>query len=169
MDKISDTHWRPMRADDLPAVAAISATVHGDYVETQATYAERLALYPAGCLVLERGGLERGDQVAGFLVSHPWHAGQSPALNERLGAIPHENADYYLHDIALLPQTRGSGAGKAALAFVIAHARARGFERVSLVAVNGADRFWSAQGFDHVETADASPYGPGSFAMQLKL
>ena len=169
MDKMSDTQWRPMRADDLPAVAAISATVHGDYVETQPTYAERLALYPAGCLVLEQDVLERDNQVAGFLVSHPWHAGQSPALNERLGAIPHENADYYLHDIALLPQTRGSRAGKAALTFVIAHARARGFERVSLVAVNGADRFWSAQGFDHVETADASPYGPGSFAMQLKL
>lgn len=159
-----DTQWRPMRPDDLAVVTDISATVHGVYAETRDTYAERLALYPAGCLVLAQG-----TAPAGFLVSHPWHAGQSPALNQQLGAIPHENVDYYLHDIALLPDTRGSGAGKAALAFVIAHARAHGFERVSLVAVNGADRFWSAQGFDHVEPAEISPYGPGTFAMQLKL
>lgn len=161
---MSDTQWRPMRPDDLTAVTEISANVHGDYAETQSTYAERLALYPTGCLLLDQGGAP-----AGFLVSHPWHAGQSPALNQELGAIPHENADYYLHDIALLPHTRGSGAGKAALAFVIDHARSRGFERVSLVAVNGADGFWSAQGFDHVEMPGGSPYGPDTFAMHLNL
>ena len=161
---MKDMEWRPMRADDLPAVTAISAAVHGDFAETLATYEERLALYPAGCIALEEN-----SAPVGFLISHPWHAGQSPALNQQLGAIPHENADHYLHDIALLPQTRGSGAGKAALAFVIAHARARGFERVTLVAVNGADRFWSAQGFEHADTTEAGPYGPGTFVMHLAL
>ena len=161
---MKDMEWRPMRTDDLPAVAAISAAVHGDFAETLATYEERLALYRAGCITLEENGAP-----VGFLISHPWHAGQSPALNQQLGAIPHENADHYLHDIALLPQTRGSGAGKAALAFVIAHARARGFERVTLVAVNGADRFWSAQGFEHADTREAGPYGPGTFVMHLAL
>ena len=161
---MKDMEWRPMRADDLDAVAAISAAVHGDYAETLATYEERLALYPAGCITLEEAGAP-----VGFLISHPWHAGKSPALNQQLGAIPRENADYYLHDIALLPQTRGSGAGKAALAYVIAHARSRGFERVTLVAVNGADRFWSTQGFEHRATGEAGPYGPGTFAMHLTL
>lgn len=162
MTEINSPHWRPMRPDDLAAVTAISATVHGDFAETQRTYAERLALYPAGCLVLEQGGA-----VLGFLVSHPWHQSQSPALNQPLGAIPTRNADYYLHDIAVLQQTRGSGAGKAALAYVIDHARESGFTQIDLVAVNGADRFWSAQGFEHVEKI--SPYGPGTHVMRLKL
>ncbi|WP_336965366.1 GNAT family N-acetyltransferase [Sphingobium aquiterrae] len=154
--------WRAMRPADIAPVTAISQTVHGDYAETAAVYAERLALYPAGCFAFAQDG-----QVAGFLVSHPWLRDRPPALNAPLGGIPDAADGYYLHDIALLPSTRGSGAGTEILALVAAHARAAGFRDITLVAVNGADGFWSSHGFAHVE--GVASYGPGTFMMRRAL
>ena len=158
------THqWRPMQASDVAAITAISDAVHGIYTEPAAVYAERLALYPEGSFVLEVDG-----QVSGFLVTHPWRGGTSPALGAMLGAIPADADTYYLHDIALLPAARGTGAGREGLALTIAAARAGGLAEVSLVAVNGADRFWAAQGFAYDRDA-APPYGEGTHRMVLKL
>jgi GNAT superfamily N-acetyltransferase len=161
----SQGSWRAMRPADIPVVTAISDAVHGAYAETAQVYAERLALYPPGCIAFEQDG-----QVTGFLVSHPWLRGQPPALNAPLGAIPEGADTYYLHDIALLPGTRGTGAGTAALAHAMALAQAGGFRDVTLVAVNGADSFWSARGFSHVEAGNGEgepvSYGPGTFLMR---
>ncbi len=147
-----------MAAADLPAVAEISAAVHGRYAEPQMVYAERLALWPNGCFVWDRG-----DTIAGLLIAHPWHRATSPALGALLGAIPRDADSFYLHDIALLPDTRGHGAGKAATQLVIDSARQAGFGDVTLVAVNGAERFWESQGF---VIAEAGSYGPGTYRMR---
>lgn len=150
-----------MTVADLPRVAEISALVHGRYAESESVYAERLALWPSGCQVWEQG-----DAVAGLLIAHPWHRATSPALGALLGAIPPDADSFYLHDIALLPETRGQGAGGAATALVIEHARRAGFRDVTLVAVNGAEAFWAAQGFAIVE---AGGYGPGTFRMRRAI
>lgn len=147
-----------MAAADLPVVAEISAAVHGRYAEPQMVYAERLALWPAGCFVWQHG-----DEVAGLLVAHPWRSGTSPALGAPLGAIPTDADSFYLHDIALLPETRGHGAGKAATRLVIDSARQAGFRDVTLVAVNGAEHYWEAQGFVIVE---GGGYGPDTYRMR---
>lgn len=152
--------WRPMQSGDLAAVSAISDAVHGRYTEPVAVYAERLALYPAGCFVLEADGA-----VAGYLISHPWYRDNPPKLGALLGAIPPDADAYYLHDIALLPAARGTGASKAALDLVKAQARARGFADVALMAVGGADLYWMKQGFAYVPR-DADPsYGADAYLM----
>jgi GNAT superfamily N-acetyltransferase len=156
--------WRPMRAGDIAAVGAISDAVHGPaFTEAPAIYAERLALHPAGCHIFERNGA-----VSGYLIGHPWHRDHPPALDRPLGAIPADADGYCLHDLALLPSARGTGAGKAALALVLAEAAAAGFADVTLMAVNGADGFWAAQGFDHVAGDADSPYGPGTHLMRRR-
>lgn len=146
-------------------VQAISDLVHGAYSETPEVYAERRALYPDGCLVLARDG-----RSVGYLITHPWQNGSPPPLNALLGRLP-DNADtYYLHDIALLPASRGLGAGASAVRLVVAMARGLGFESVSLVAINGADRFWASQGFDYLpEDSGMTTYGAGAFPMRLAL
>jgi ribosomal protein S18 acetylase RimI-like enzyme len=149
--------WRAMTVADLPAVAAISAAVHGRYGEPVEVYAERLALWPSGCFVWQQG-----EDIAGLLVAHPWHRATSPELGALLGAIPQDADSFYLHDIALLPETRGQGAGKAATALVIDRARSAGYRDITLVAVNGAEAFWTTQGFAIVE---AGGYGPGTYRM----
>ena len=165
---MSEPGWRAMREADLDIVTAISDVVHQDFRESRETYAERLALYPAGCIVFEQGG-----EVKGFLVAHPWYAEAAPELDARLGSLPDGKENFYLHDIALLPDTRGSGAGRGATAFVLDHARGVGFASVSLVAVNGADSFWAAQGFSIVEaTKDGGPlpgYGAGTYFMRREV
>lgn len=161
-DSESAGRWRPMRDDDIAAVTAISDTVHGPtYTEASAIYAERRTLYPAGCHVFDRAGT-----IEGYLIGHPWHRDRPPALDRPLGAIPADADSYCLHDLALLPSTRGAGAGKAALAIALEQARAAGFADITLMAVNGADGFWAAQGFVPVDGNGVSPYGPGTLAMR---
>jgi GNAT superfamily N-acetyltransferase len=134
-------HWRPMRLADLPAVGALAAMIHPDYPEDDAVFAERLRLYPAGCHVLARG-----DGIAAYVVSHPWH-GAPPALNTRLGALPAQPSTFYIHDLALAPDARGTGAASEIVSWLIAHAREIGAPGLSLIAVNGSAAFWRRHGF----------------------
>lgn len=133
---------RPMTAGDLPAVGAVAAVVHPDFPESAAVFAERLALYPQGCLVAEREGA-----VMAYVLSHPWQAQAVPALDSLLGALPGRGAVFYIHDLALLPALRGSGVAGALVARLMAHAVAAGFREAALVAVNGSAGFWRRQGF----------------------
>ena len=150
-----------MREADLPTVVRISDAVHGEFTEPLETFADRLVHYPAGCAILERDG-----EALGYLISHPWpRCAAPPKLGARLGAIPASDS-YYLHDIALLPAARGTGAGATATAFVIHQAKAEGCRDVRLVAIQGADSYWHRQGFGYVE---ADPYGPGSHLMQREI
>lgn len=163
MTEPTQGHWRRMRPDDIAAVTAISDAVHGAYTEEAAVYRERLDLYPDGCFAYEQG-----NAVTGYLISHPWLRGVPPRLGARLGALPAGADTYYLHDVALLPQTQGGGAGRKAIALVRNQARAAGLHDVTLTAVHGADGFWAAQGFAYIGGGEAA-YGPGTHLMRLPL
>jgi ribosomal protein S18 acetylase RimI-like enzyme len=139
---MSPFSWRAMAAADLPAVARVAAEVHPDYPEGEPVFAERLALHAQGCLVLARG-----EEIGGYVLSHPWRLGEVPALDSLLGALPGDADAYYIHDIALLPQARGGGAAGAAVARLAGHAAEAGFARMALVAVGGSTGFWQRQGF----------------------
>lgn len=156
--------WRAMATGDLDAVVAISDAVHGAFTEPKAVFAERLALYPAGCRVFERD-----SAIAGFLVTHPWQSGAVPKLGALLGALPAICDVYYLHDIALLPSARGTGAGAEATAFVVRQAARAGCAAIALVAVAGADSYWRAQGFDYARPGAPGPYGAGTYVMTRRL
>lgn len=153
--------WRPMTAADLPAVAAIASEVHPDFPEDDAVFAERQRLFPAGCRVLAGAG-----GLAAYVVSHPWEAGSCPPLNTLLGALPQPASTWYIHDIALLPATRGTGAAGEIVDTLKVEALGAGLQELSLVAVNGSAGFWRRMGF--VETGGAgvasklASYGSGA-------
>jgi len=137
--------WRPMTAADLPGVLAVADRVHPAFPEDEAVFADRLRLYPAGCLAFSSG-----EEILGYAVSHPWRAYDPPALNARLGELPHQPETYYVHDVALLPELRGSGAAALVVALLLARARKEAFTSASLVAVNGSAGFWERHGFRNV-------------------
>jgi ribosomal protein S18 acetylase RimI-like enzyme len=137
--------WRPMTITDLPQVGALAAVIHPDFPEDRAVFAERLRLYPAGCHVLAQG-----EELAAYVVSHPWIDRRPPALNDLLGALPARPSTYYIHDLALAPTARGSGAGGKIVAQLVTLARSEALRTMSLVAVNGSERFWQRQGFASV-------------------
>lgn len=134
--------WRAMTTADLPEIKAVAAAVHPDYPEDEAVFAERAALYPAGC-----HALADGEGVAGYVLSHPWRQGEFPALNVLLGEIPADASVYYIHDLALLPRARGSGAASDIVSRLTGHARAAGFATMALVAVSRSAGFWQRHGF----------------------
>ncbi len=139
--------WRAMRRTDLPAVARVAAAVHPRYPESDAVFAERLRLYPAGNRVLSDGT----GAVQGYVVSHPWRQGAIPALDSLLGALPADADSYYIHDLALLPAARGRGAAQAGVAALADHAARAGFVSMAIVAIAGTQGFWERQGFHLVD------------------
>lgn len=133
-----------MEATDLASVSAMAAAIHTDFHEDDAVYIERLRLYRNGCFVLDDGNV----QPAGYAITHPWRLYSMPALNSLLDAIPNQPTTYYLHDIALMPQARGSGAAARIVEILAAHAQSSGFDTMSLVSVNNSAGFWQRQGFE---------------------
>ena len=156
--------WRPVATADVPAVLAVADQVHPGLFESDAVFAEKLALFPPGCLVLEQD-----RTIRGYIISHPWASGTPPKLNTMLGALPARPGCYYIQDLACLPAARGSGAGSAGAAHVLALADALGLRRQELVSVYATAPFWARLGF--VATALPDPealagYGPAAVFMR---
>lgn len=135
-----------MRPGDVDRVVQIAAACYPDHPEDRAVFEERLRLYPDGCLVLDAG-----DAVDGYVLSYPWVADAAPPLNALIGVLPPRPAAYYLHDLAIMPNGRGGGHSRSALAKVAALA---GKRPISLVSVNGTVPFWQRHGFAVHSTAD---------------
>lgn len=149
MTPVTTSHWRAMTAADLPAVLALADVIHPDFPEEAAVFADRLALHPAGCFTLH------GDAGAvGYVLSHPWYDGQPPQLNAVLRHPATAASTYYIHDLALLPAARKSGAAAAIVATLATHASALQLHNMTLVAVNNSVHFWRRQGFDIVVDPD---------------
>lgn len=153
--------WHPMQPQDLPCVGPIADAVHHNLHEPHEVYANRLALYPAGCLAYWRDG-----EMAGYLIAHPWTTDDPPPLGAIIGELPPAPDCYYLHDIALLPTARAYGAGRAGFDRCLTMARLEGLRSIELVAVNGADRYWRRLGFARVANEAAEAYGDGSCLMR---
>ncbi|WP_052341326.1 GNAT family N-acetyltransferase [Salinarimonas rosea] len=147
--------WRPMRDADLPAVTALAARVHPTFPERPEVFAERRALAPDLCLVLDDAG-----RVAGYLVAHPWRSSGPPALDTLIGRLPEAPDAVQIHDLVIAPELRGRGLAEPAIAHVERTARGC-VARLCLVAVSGKERFWSRRGFR------PQPIGPGGSAGAL--
>lgn len=133
--------WRAMTAADLAAVNRLADVIHPDFPESFAVFTNRLALHPAGCAVLDGD-----DGLQGYVLSHPWNDRSPPPLDTLLASVATPTT-YYMHDLALLPATRGSGAGRAIVGILAAHAQALKLPNMTLVAVNNSVHFWQRQGF----------------------
>jgi GNAT superfamily N-acetyltransferase len=142
-------HWRSLTMLDLPAVEAIATQVHPQFPEEIAILAERLWLYPDGAHLLELDGAP-----SGYILSHPWRSGTIPLLNAPLGALPKDPDIFYIHDLALLNHARGTGAAAMIVGDILRHARALGYNEISLVAVNRSQAFWHKHGFRAVALAE---------------
>jgi len=151
--------WRPMTADDLDGVVEVAAIAFPDHFEDRACFANRLELWPQGCLILADDA-----GVAGYLFTYPWTRDAMPALNAVIPDIPPLADVLHLHDLALHPRGRGMGASRTAMERVLELARTGGWNTVALIAVNDATAFWQGHGFTVRETPELAEkrigYGP---------
>lgn len=153
--------WRPMAAGDLDAVTAIATVVHPSYPERREVFAERLALFPDGCLVAVVD-----NAVVGYAVTHPAVVGKPPGLDTLLGALPPEADCLYLHDVALLPAAQGRRLGEAAFQTIRGVAVCSGLALLALIATPSARPYWLRHGFaplayDRELEAKLATYGDG--------
>jgi ribosomal protein S18 acetylase RimI-like enzyme len=138
--------WRPLRTEDLPALAALAEQTYPGYPERPAVFAERLALAPGWCFALGRG-----ESVAGYCLAHPWTEAGPPPLDSLLGRLPDAPATLHLHDLVIAPEARGRGLSTALVGRLEAEARGR-FRALSLVAIAGKATFWARRGFHDATT-----------------
>ncbi len=160
--------WRPMTQGDLDGTIAVAAVVHPAFPERREVFAERLSLFPEGCLVLGAPG----GGVAGYAVSHPWHDGRPVPLDTLLVAMP-VSANRYIHDVAIMPGMRGGGFAGQVVGRIVKDAYRAGATTVSLVAVSGSGPFWERHGFRPVSdaglTARLASYGDDARFMVRSL
>lgn len=135
-----------MLDSDIASVIQIAARVHLDYPEDDAVFAERQRLYPDGCMVRDDG-----RRVSAYIISHPWFYLEPPPLNALLGELPRAATTYYIHDLALLPEARGSGAASFVIEKLLGNVHALGISNSSLIAVKDSPRFWRRHGFQFVD------------------
>lgn len=161
-------HWRSMRSEDLDGVVRIARIAFPYHFEDRSCFAERLALYPRGCLALDDE-----QQVAGYLIAYPWTGDSAPALNTLICALPDEADRLYLHDLALDPTKRGRGYARLTVDRLVDQARRDGWASIALVAVNDAAAFWTELGFDiaydEKPTQKLSSYGADAKYMRRSL
>lgn len=153
-------HWRQMTPHDIDAAFDVAAVAHTSLPERREIFAERLSLFPKGCLVLEKDG-----QVVGYALSHPIKRFQPPALDSLLRAIASDADDYYIHDVAIRPEARGGQAER-----VVRHLLeiAGDYQTASLVSVYGTSGFWGRFGFEPAVqdmTQKLAPYGDSAVYM----
>ena len=136
--------WRQMTAADMPQVIALAARIHIDHPEDDDVIIERRTFFPEGCLVLESG-----DAIYGYTLVHPAEFEMPPALNKLIGRAPRATDTLHIHDVALAPEARGTGAAQKALKIIEDTAKSNAYRQISIVAVNGTEPFWQKQGFKH--------------------
>lgn len=134
--------WQPLLATDMDAVVDFAGQVHPALPERREVLAEKLHLFPAGCRRLVAGGT-----MCGYALAHPWLLATPPALDTLLIRLPADADCLFIHDVAVLPQARGSGAGAALMAEAEAVARAHALPAIALIAAYGTARLWRRFGF----------------------
>ncbi|MBL8666174.1 MAG: GNAT family N-acetyltransferase [Rhodospirillales bacterium] len=149
-DTAASIVWQPLQEADMDAVGAIAAQVHPALPERLEVLAEKQRLFPAGCrkLMVE-------EAICGYALAHPWLLAGPPALDAFLGGLPATPDCLFVHDVAVLPEARGHGAGAAFMAEAEAVAVARGWPAIGLVAAYGTARLWRRFGFQ--ETGELIP------------
>lgn len=135
-------------------MAALAREVHPDYPERDTVFINRLGLFPEGCMVLRTR-----HTIQGYLISHPWHRHSPIPLDTELGQLPLDADCLYLHDIAIRPAARGSGAAQNAIAYIEQLARQHSLNTIALVSLPAATRFWHRAGYEARPCDGLQSYG----------
>ncbi|MGC0412748.1 GNAT superfamily N-acetyltransferase [Streptomyces sp. SAI-195] len=155
---------RTLAAGDWDAVVALERDAYTGLglSEGRAALESRAAASPDTCFVVDVGA-----RTAGYLLALPYPPHRYPDLTrtEKTGGA-FEPGNLHLHDIVVAPGLRRRGLARHLLHHLTATARARGDERISLVAVGGTERFWLARGFlAEPGVVPAGAYGDGAVYM----
>ena len=145
----AEASWCEFSVNDINSLARVAGKIHPDLPESDEAFAERVELCPEGCLGLWEG---KGNELCGYVISHPIKHRQPPALSSLLGKIASDADQYYIHDLAILPKLRGRGLAQECINTLFAIAKR--YPTTCLISVYGTEPFWSRFGFVPVQIDD---------------
>lgn len=141
-----------MTLADLALVLAIQQRCYPPaYHEPVAAFENKLRQSPSSAWLAVSG-----EQTLAYLVTLPVDEAHFPALHGAGWTPPPQAKWLYLHDLAVDPSHRGSGAGQRLVEQAFGHARRCGLEGLALVAVQGSQPYWTRQGFRAQEVRHAA-------------
>ncbi|KAI4087979.1 MAG: hypothetical protein LQ339_008788 [Xanthoria mediterranea] len=142
--------WREISRDDIDSFVCVADKIHPNLPESDQVFAERVRLFPQGCLALVE---DVADDLCGYVISHPIRRRrQPPALDSLLGEIASVADQYNIHDLAILSDFRGRGLARECINKLLQ--RAKRYPTVSLVSVYNTASFWGRFGFVPVEVGE---------------
>ena len=141
--------WRELFVKDIKSLARVADKIHPDLPERDEVFAERAKLFAGGCMGLTVG---KSNELGGYVISHPIKYLQPPALNSLLGEIASDANQYYIHDLAILPELQGRGLARKCVNKLLAIAKQ--YPTTCLISVYGTQHFWSRFGFVPVQIDD---------------
>ena len=141
---------RPGMATDLPQIIALDQEIFGGYGadESPAVIAARLALFPAGCIVLTDAAAQgETETIVGYLTTEKWATIREPALDED-PRLTHQPSGTILNitTLAIAPWQQGRGLGSQLVAHAIALAQQESCTTIVLETA-WAVRFYEQHGF----------------------
>jgi ribosomal protein S18 acetylase RimI-like enzyme len=142
---------RPMRHADLTSILEIQAMCYTELIpESEDSLKAKLSASPSTCYVACQL-----DSVIGYLISSPGLFESPPELDAATFSLPPNPDSLYLHDVAVAPHARRSGAGRALVEKFIVQSRDMNFRHASLIAVQNSKSYWQRYGFRPVRQTSA--------------
>lgn len=149
---------RNLNNEDILGVMSLQKRVYtNDLQEDITVFIEILNVFPEGVF-----GVFDGDNLAGYLFSHPYLLNQVKPLNCKLYLTGEENC-LYLHDMAISPDYQGKGLTKQLFERFLFTSDKNGFESQCLVAVQNSAEFWGKFGFKRISDVNNSGYSNGIY------
>ena len=136
-----------LEADDISDVLSVQEECYrSELIESAASFHRKLVLFPEGCF-----GVRDQGRLTAYIFGHPWKLGQSVPLDSSSYALPEDADCMYVHDLAVAPETRGSGIAAQLIQALISVSAAKGLNAFALVAVQNSEAYWKRWGFsvDH--------------------
>lgn len=147
----------------LPDLMRIQSTAYGPgLVESEAVLASRILAGKGYSFVATRDGV-----VLGYVLAHPWPRRSSPGLENVFSDSPPGSDALHIHDMALDERAKGQGVSRMLLA-AVEDAAADRFEASTLVAVQGAQTFWTHVGFEDEGPAEGYDEGARFMAKPIR-
>lgn len=140
-----------MLSTDMGRVLVIQDTCYTDIVpESRQSLEAKLQASPSTCFVACVD-----NQLVGYLVSVPWRLAAPPELNAPECSLPEVPDCLYLHDLAVFPAARRTGAGQALVNTFMQCLSKLELRHASLIAIQASMAYWQRHGFQPVAPDEA--------------
>lgn len=140
---------RQATSADLPAIVQLDEAIFGWYgaQESAEIIGARLAVFPAGCIVIEETAVAGNSAILGYLTTEKWLQLREPALDED-PRLTHQKAGTVLNitTLAVAPGQQNRGLGAQLLNQAKRIADLQGCRDIVLETAH-AERFYQQHGF----------------------